>query len=623
MKNLKIIIFILLIIFPFPVFASYEHFKVWDMSDGLSNNTVKSITQDHLGFIWLGTFDGLCKFDGVDFTIFRHDLQDSLSIINNHVEVVASVRDELWVGTKQGLNLYSYKENNFRLCEWILPTGERQKITESIKNIVVNQGNVFVLTFSHELLVRKKGCVFEPCDYKKNIEWLSISGYKEGLLIGHATDGLYVIDPDEMGIRAHFPFDSKILSDCLYYSANKDMIFLGFGIGYPSLAFRMNKENSLEKLEVRIPSSVKTIADYKDETLFGTDGNGLMFFNEEGCSGISSGESDMSSDAIYSLFVDRGQNLWIGTYRGGLNASSEHYDWFQSFCVQNKKLSYDMVTAVISQKERLYMGLDGGGLNIYDMKNDKLLKYTTYNSGISGDNLLSLSVDEEFAWLGIYGKGLSRYSLSGHTFKNYALPLVNGEENTNRIWQIKDDGEGNIWIIAEDVYCFHKKSETFTVVDNLSNLNALNIIFEEDAIWLCTMGYGLYKFDRKTKEPLEHYFKESEKTPIPGNMIRYMYIDSRNQVWFSIEYAGLYRLDQTSGEVTPYGVGSGLTDTNIVGMLEDKSGYLWVSTYNGLFRYNPVNGKFIRFGKEDNLTSTQFNYNACFQEGDTMYFGST
>lgn len=282
-----------------------------------------------------------------------------------------------------------------------------------------------------------------------------------------------------------------------------------------------------------------------------------------------------------------------------------------------------MVTAVISQKERLYVGLDGGGLNIYDMKNDKLLKYATHNSGISGDNLLSLSVDEEFAWLGIYGKGLSRYSLSGHTFKNYALPSVNGKESANRIWQIRDDGEGNIWIIAEDVYCFHKKSETFTVVDNLSNLNALNIIFEGDAIWLCTMGHGLYKFDRKTTEPLEHYFKESEKTPIPGNMIRYMFIDSRNQVWFSIEYAGLYKLDQSSGRVIPYGVESGLTDTNVVGMLEDKSGYLWVSTYNGLFRYNPVNGKFIRFGKEDNLTSTQFNYNACFQEGDTMYFGST
>lgn len=147
-----------------------------------------------------------------------------------------------------------------------------------------------------------------------------------------------------------------------------------------------------------------------------------------------------------------------------------------------------MVTAVISQKERLYVGLDGGGLNIYDMKNDKLLKYATHNSGISGDNLLSLSVDEEFAWLGIYGKGLSRYSLSGHTFKNYALPSVNGKESANRIWQIRDDGEGNIWIIAEDVYCFHKKSETFTVVDNLSNLNALNIIFEGDAIWLCIHG---------------------------------------------------------------------------------------------------------------------------------------
>ena len=70
------------------------------------------------------------------------------------MEVVASLGDELWVGTERGLNLYSYKENNFRLCEWILPTGERQKITESIKNIVVNQESVFILTFSHQLLVR-------------------------------------------------------------------------------------------------------------------------------------------------------------------------------------------------------------------------------------------------------------------------------------------------------------------------------------------------------------------------------------------------------------------------------------------------------------------------------------
>ena len=110
-----------------------------------------------------------------------------------------------------------------------------------------------------------------------------------------------------------------------------------------------------------------------------------------------------------------------------------------------------MVTAVVSQKERLYVGLDGGGLNIYDVKNDKLLKYTTHNSGISGDNLLSLSVDDDFAWLGIYGKGLSRYSLSGHTFKNYVLPPVKDKESANRIWQIKDDGEGKLWIHEQNL----------------------------------------------------------------------------------------------------------------------------------------------------------------------------
>ena len=116
-----------------------------------------------------------------------------------------------------------------------------------------------------------------------------------------------------------------------------------------------------------------------------------------------------------------------------------------------------------------------------------------------------------FAWLGIYGKGLSRYSLSGHTFKNYVLPPVKDKESANRIWQIKDDGEGNIWIIAEDVYCFNKKSETFTVIDNLSNLNALNIIFENDVIWLCTMGYGFINLTGRRQNLLNITLKNQKK----------------------------------------------------------------------------------------------------------------
>lgn len=622
-KSLKRLLLILSILLPVKVSAEYEHFRLWDMSDGLSNNTVKSITQDRLGFIWVGTFDGLCKFDGVHFTIFKNDSKDSLSIINNHVEVVLASEDDLWVGTELGLNLYSDKENCFYPCELMYSSGKREKLTKSIKNIVKSGESIFVLTFTRELLIQKEGVVFELCDYKKEIKWVSISSYKEGLLLGYATDGLYVIDANKMSIRGYFPFRSKVLSDCLYYSVNRETAFLGFGIGYPSLAFRIKKDCSIEKLEIEVPSNVKTIVDYKKETLFGTDGNGLIILSEKGYSVISSEKSDISSDAIHSLFVDQGQNLWIGTYRGGLNTSSDHYDWFKAYCVRNKKLSYDMVTAIISQNEQLYVGLDGGGLNIYDLENNRLQKYTTKNSAIPGDNILSLSVDEHFAWLGIYSKGLCRYSLSGHTFKNYVLPSIKGKENENRIWQIKDDGEGNIWIVAEDVYRFNKESETFTVIDNLSNLNASTILLEKDVIWLCTMGGGIYKFDRKTTKLLEHYYKGAQKTDIPGNMIRYMFIDSRRQVWFSIEYAGLYKLDQATGVVTSYGTQKGLTDTNVVGILEDKSGYLWVSTFNGLFRYNPANERFMRFGKEDNLSSTQFNYNAYFQKDDTMYFGST
>lgn len=117
---------LLLLFFSSSIFA--KHFKVLDISNGLSNNTVKCITQDKQGFIWLGTFDGLCRFDGVDFTIFRHNPDDSLSIVSNHVETVLSVDSGLWVGTQDGLDFYSYEDNCFYPSMRILSSGGKQRM---------------------------------------------------------------------------------------------------------------------------------------------------------------------------------------------------------------------------------------------------------------------------------------------------------------------------------------------------------------------------------------------------------------------------------------------------------------------------------------------------------------
>ena len=622
LKMKRSLLFFICLIFPSILLA--KHFKVFDISTGLPNNTVKCITQDEQGFIWLGTFNGLCRFDGVDFAVFTHQQNDSLSIINNHIEALLPVENGMWVGTEGGLNFYSYTENRFYPCKRRASTGEIQLMTRPIKNIVMSKGKVFVLNVSRELFVLRDNQTFEKCDYEANMVCLAIAPYKDGLLLAHTTKGVCLIDPEIGRIVSRLNNSQKMSSDnIIYYSKNKNRIYIGYGIGYASEVFSVDDSLEIRKLDEHVPSDVKSVIDYEDETVFGTDGNGLATFSTKEENFYTPENCNISSDAIHSLFVDRNDNLWIGTYRGGVNLYSVHYNWFKTLTMVNKQITHNVVTAIYPGKDHLYIGLDGGGLNVYDRITGQVIAYTTRNSSISGNNILSISGDEQYIWLGIYGKGLCRFSLAGHSFKNFVLPSIDGNMNMNRIWEIKDDGRGYIWIIGESVYLFNKETEAFITISELNGVYASGVVFDDNVAWLSSTNSGLYKMDRVTGKILKHYFKDSKEIPIDSNIIRYIFIDAEHCVWFSTEYSGLHKLDERTGTITSYGKSVGLISQSTVSMQEDKYGNIWLGTDNGLFRYSSATGTFVRFGKEDNLSLVQFNYNACSRKEDILYFGTT
>lgn len=600
-----------------------KHFKVLDISDGLSNNTVKCIAQDKQGFMWLGTFDGLCRFDGVNFTVFRNELDDSLSIANNHVEAILAEEDGLWVGTQRGVNFYSYKEHCFYPCYQLFPTREKQKMRKAVKSIIRVGNKIYTLNVQRELLVLTDQRTFKLCHYSDSASCLSIAVYKDGLLLMQTTNGLQLIDSEKGAVVARLDFRENDSDDnVLFYSKDTDIIYVGFGIGHTSKAFKINGNLEFERIDVPVPADLKAVVDYNGSTFFGTDGNGLFGLANGEMTHFTPTDSNISSDAIHALFVDRDDNLWIGTYRGGLNLCSIRYSWFKSLSMANKQLTQGVVTAVFPEKDKIYIGLDGGGLNVYDKTTGKTSVYTTSNSDIAGNHILSVCGDGQYIWLGIYGKGLCRYSPSSHTFKTFALPSVNGQSDSNRVWEIEDDVRGYLWIIGQDVCLFNKTSETFTFINELNGVGASGIRFDENIAWISTTSSGIYKLDRVTGTILKHYFKESKDASIPSNGIRYIYLDSKHHLWFATEYSGVYKLDDTSGDVTSYGVANGLTERNIVSIQEDHSGFYWFATGNGLFRYDPQNEIFIRLGKEDNLPFIQFNYNACFAQENILYLGA-
>lgn len=618
---IKTLVILLIVAVAVPLHA--RHFKVLDVSDGLPNNTVKCITQDRQGFIWIGTFDGLCRFDGVSFTVFRHVPTDSLSVADNHVEALLAEEEGLWVGTQSGLCFYSFQEQCFHPCYRQSAKGEKQRIGDPIKNILRIGTTLVIQNVTHELLCLTGQGTFEPCPYEGGESCLCVAAYKDGLLLMQSADAIRLIQPEQGKVVGKLDFrEGESDDNLLFYSKHKDIVYVGYGMGHDSKSLRINDEFRFEVLDMPVPSDLKSVTDCGGSTYFGTDGNGLFELTDETMTHFTPADSHISSDAIHSLFADHDGNLWIGTYRGGLDLSSARYDWFNSLTMTDKQLTQGVVTAVFPYKEKIYIGLDGGGLNVYDRSNGTTTAYTTANSPIAGNNVLSICGDGQYVWLGIYGKGLCRYSPSQHTFKTYPLPPADKQGKSNRIWEIKDDGRGFLWVIGQDVCLFDKASEKFSFLNGLHDIGASGIRFDGDVAWIGSTSKGIYKIDRSTGTVLKHYAKETEGTSLPSNCIRYLYLDTKHRLWFATDSPGVCLLDDSTERVTSLGEREGLTERTVVCIQEDSLGYYWFATGNGLFRYDSSREAFVRIGKEDNLPFLQFNYNACAVQADLLYFGA-
>ncbi len=619
-ERVFLFILFLLILFPINIFGGIS-FKNFNCADGLSNNTVKCITQDEQGFMWFGTFDGLCRFDGLNFSVFKHDVQDKTSISNNRVSVILSVNDGLWLGTDAGLNHYSYKDGCFRRCVQQMPSGKFRIMNTLVNSIVDNGRNIFVLDSCGRIFVWKKKFEFEQCYFGKE-KFCTICSYKNGLLLASSANGLYLLSQDRKSIINKYLYKTDHPAENISYSKNLDIVYVCYGIGNKSYAFKV-KNNAIELSNTFAPVGLKVVIDYGKKTVWATDGKGLFVQDGKSLFSILSQNSNMSSDAVFSLFSDKEKNLWIGTYRGGIDLYSYRYDWFKSMSKENGSLTYDLVTSVCSDSTHIYTGLDGGGLNVYNTETKRLSVYNTSNSKIGGDNILSIFKDGDKVWMGLYGKGLGVFSLTDKTFKTFRLPSNTGKIDPNFIWEIKDDGNGHIWIIGPSVYIFDKKKEQFFLVPQLQNIYASGIVMDKKNIWISSTLYGIYKLDRKTQDIVEHYSDNATLFKLPSNTVRFLFMDSRHHLWFFIEYYGLYRLDIKSNRIIHFGRKGGLTDPNVTTIEEDKTGNLWIGTYNGLFCYNPKFNTFIKFDNEDNLSSSQFNYNASFQTDGQMFFGTT
>lgn len=595
--------------------SAQKFFRSFNTTQGLADNTVYCSRQDANGFLWLGTANGLCRFDGISFTTYQNRPQDAKSICCNIVRDVQPVDSGLWIATDLGIDFYSFRDGVFHHCK-------RQGYRTS--GIDIKRFNKFLKTDMNLLVVdnggnvyrHKNGYLFETID-QKNHRFDAIALFRDNMILAAGPKGLYLINEANFHVVDQLTFEARITSLVnIYYSRNKGVVFVGYGIGYESRAFRI-ENNYIRESKAYVPPGLMATCDFGANTVFGIDGNGLVIDNGETLTNYTPYNSDISGDAVYSLYVDNQDNLWVGTYRMGLNLYSEQFRWFNILNRNNHQLSYDIVASVVPDRKLLYLGLDGGGLEVYHVDTKERTTYNSGNSRLPGDNVISILNDGAYLWMAVYTKGLVRYSKQDHDFETWPMPLI--EPDANNVWTICDDSLGNIWIGGPKVFVFNKQTHQIIPVDSM--IHCLGFALHGEYMWVATRYHGLYKIQCRSRKIVAVY-SDKVKTPgFPSGELSLVYVDRKGHLWLSFEQGGFCRFDEEQKRVYQYGPNNGLACNCVRSIQEEESGDMVIGTSNGLFRYVAAANMFVQLNLDEK--TTEFTPHSSAANSQCVFFGTT
>lgn len=630
--------------------------------NGLSQSTVTAIIKDRHKLMWFGTQDGLNRYDGYRFIVYRNDPQNPRSISDNTITSLYEDRNgALWVGTNKGLNRYDRGKNAFVHYQM---THKGVITSDAITCMYEDQaGHLWVGTYRGLNVFDKERNRLMPYDDKdidpgslntKNITAI-VEDDRNNLWIA-TQSGLYMLGS---GTKKSLTFlhDDKVpgsLSDNRVTCLAKD--YLG-NLWIGTRAGGLNHFNySKRTFEVyKTPSSgakgssskiIYSVTAAKNSLWIGTEngidhldilkGNYTTYRNDpEDIYSITSG-------SIRSFLSDSDGILWVGTYSGGVDKYDMNLPLFDIYRNrgnwQGNGLSHKVVTSFEERTNgTIWVGTDGGGLNLFDPKTGIFKHYLhqpTVSNSISANSIMTLlrKKNSDQLWIGTYGGGLDHLDPATGKFTNYAEGKGSGQLSDDHIYALMEDHKGNLWIGTNEGGINVLDPRTGKIIRYNANQsqkdgskalanNVIRALFEDGdgKIWIGIYGGGINLFD-----PANQTFTSlnSANSKLTSDIVYSIKGDRKGQIWVGTMGGGLNLWNRKTRQFSSYTEKNGLNNNVINSITEDKQGFLWLSTNNGLTRFDPQKPIFTSFGLGNGLQNREFFIHSGFSssKGD-VYFG--
>jgi len=558
--------------------AQYAH-EVWNTKSGLPEADVMAILQTKDGYLWVGTEEGLARFDGAHFVVFD---RKTSSLPNNRIQALAETPDgSLWIGTEDGLSRFrDHQFTNYSTRDGLPNNNVRALWAET-------GGALWVTTLAGVRVWRGNGFELAP-----SIEPIAQNSPRQVLRTPNGD--IWVASDTALGHSSHAglmkmpvgraPLNGRIIRTLMVDPAG--VLWVGTSTGLYRLS-----EGQVRPYPLGLHSQPEVTALLQDRhhnLWVGTLGEGLIRVNTEGIARYSV-QDGLSGVEVKTLFEDSAGNLWVGTFGGGLDVFRD-----TMFTPYGKPegVSQDVVWAVMQSRDSsIWIGTQAGGLN--QLKDGKVTTYSTRDG--SADNTVGalLEARDGTLWLG-KDSGLDRFD-QGKVFR---VPLAQPSLH-EQVHAIYEDRGGTLWVGTRSSGLFLLRGldrRRLDTRDGLTGSDVQTIIpSRRGGIWIGTLdGLSYYKDN--------HFINFTSKDGLSADQVFSLYEDTEATLWIGTD--GLNRLKD--GKVTVYGDREGLFDQNVLAILEDDNGYLWLSTNKGIFRVSKQQLNDLAEGKTSQLTPVMF-----------------
>lgn len=632
-------------------FVNAQTGRFYSTDKELSNSLINKVYQDKRGFIWVATEDGLNKFDGNRFIVYKKNKNEPDALLNNYVKTLfEDSKGRFWIACINGIQIYDQATHTFQSIP-IRHNRDNMAPQTSANIIELQNGEIWLGTYGGGIISLKENEFIPQEELNRKIQSYFIQTIyedsKQNIWIATENKGLFCYTPSNGQVQ-NFTAPGQLTSEDIscFCEDKEGTLFIS------TLNGGLMKLNPSNSQFTPIPYkgnnrlSIKTLTiDNNNNLYIGTEGFGLKIYNRSTNSiddyDVHNGVFDLSSSKVHSILEDKDGNLWLGIFQKGLlmipsMPNKFNYYGYKSF--PKSEIGSSCVMSILVDRQNVaWIATDNDGLYAVNDEGKQILHFKEEGSNRSAPrNIICLLEDSEHKlWIGSYLSGLTLMNKQTGvcTPVNEQLSTPKASDN-KKIFCIAEDRNQHIWVgtYGSGVYKMDISGKVINQYQSSKSQNEnwqvnklcndwINCIIEdnEGLLWIGTCN-GLSCFNPKTENFINYL---SQNNLLPNTFVHTLLQDDKGFIWVGTS-EGLYKFDKRTQKFSIYTTQQGLPSDVICGMVQDDMNNYWISTHQGMSKLIADTETFINYTASDGIQGNEFTRGAFYKDHrGKIYFGGT